>query len=89
MGVLSPQRAASDQDLACFAFLRIINCSWSSASSSRIVARSLDLISPLFLRNAFWIGVYPGLTDAMIDYVGHSAAEFIEAAVRRPVRLAS
>jgi hypothetical protein len=43
----------------------------------------------LAMRNTFWIGVYPGLSDAMIDYVGHSAAEFIEAAVRRPMRLAS
>jgi CDP-4-dehydro-6-deoxyglucose reductase, E1 len=43
----------------------------------------------LAMRNTFWIGVYPGLTEAMIDYVGQSVAEFIEAAVRSPLKMAS
>jgi CDP-6-deoxy-D-xylo-4-hexulose-3-dehydrase len=40
------------------------------------------------MRNTFWIGVYPGLSEAMIDYVGQSFAEFIEFA-RAPLRMAS
>ncbi|HEV2968613.1 MAG TPA: lipopolysaccharide biosynthesis protein RfbH [Pirellulales bacterium] len=42
----------------------------------------------LAMRNTFWIGVYPGLTDAMIDFVGGAVAEFIDAA-RSKLRLAS
>jgi len=43
----------------------------------------------LAMRNTFWIGVYPALTEAMIDYVGESIAKFVGAAVRSPVRMAS
>jgi CDP-4-dehydro-6-deoxyglucose reductase, E1 len=43
----------------------------------------------LAMRNTFWIGVYPAISEAMIDYVGIATAEFIEAAVRSPLRLAS
>ena len=30
------------------------------------------------MRDAFFIGVYPGLTDAMLDYVGDSFAQFFQ-----------
>jgi CDP-6-deoxy-D-xylo-4-hexulose-3-dehydrase len=29
------------------------------------------------MRRSFWIGVYPGLTEPMIDYMGESVADFI------------
>lgn len=43
----------------------------------------------LAMRNTFWIGVYPGLTDVMLDFVGATVAEFMETAVRSPIRMAS
>ncbi|HKD37370.1 MAG TPA: lipopolysaccharide biosynthesis protein RfbH [Pirellulales bacterium] len=41
------------------------------------------------MRNTFWIGVYPGLSEAMIDYVGQSFADFMQSVARAPLRLAS
>ncbi len=41
------------------------------------------------MRNTFWIGVYPGLSEAMIDYVGESFADFMQAVSRAPFRMAS
>ena len=43
----------------------------------------------LAMRNTFWIGVYPGLSEAMIDHVGVTVAEFIEAAAATKLRRAS
>ena len=37
--------------------------------------------SDLVMNNTFWIGVYPGLTDEMLDYVLETVAGFVE----RPV----
>jgi CDP-4-dehydro-6-deoxyglucose reductase, E1 len=34
--------------------------------------------SDIVMNRAFWIGVYPGLTEPMIDYVGEAFSEFIE-----------
>ena len=34
--------------------------------------------SEIISLNAFWIGVYPGLTDEMIDYMIGTLSEFIE-----------
>jgi CDP-6-deoxy-D-xylo-4-hexulose-3-dehydrase len=36
------------------------------------------------MNNVFWIGVYPGLTNAMIDYVVESITEFVSEATRAP-----
>ncbi len=36
------------------------------------------------MMGSFWVGVYPGLTPEMIDYVIDTFAEFIETAVRQP-----
>jgi CDP-6-deoxy-D-xylo-4-hexulose-3-dehydrase len=41
------------------------------------------------MRNTFWIGVYPGLNEAMTDFVGDSLDEFMKAVTRAPLRLAS
>lgn len=41
------------------------------------------------MRNTFWIGVYPGLSEAMIDYVGELFADFMQAVSRAPLRMAS
>ena len=35
-------------------------------------------ISDFVVNNTFWVGVYPGMTDAMIDYM----AEIIKEAIR-------
>jgi CDP-6-deoxy-D-xylo-4-hexulose-3-dehydrase len=29
------------------------------------------------MRRTFWVGVYPGLTAEMLDYVAHSIREFV------------
>jgi CDP-6-deoxy-D-xylo-4-hexulose-3-dehydrase len=34
------------------------------------------------MRRSFWIGVFPGLTEPMIDYMGNAVAEFIQAKVQ-------
>jgi CDP-4-dehydro-6-deoxyglucose reductase, E1 len=34
--------------------------------------------SDIVMNRAFWIGVYPGLTEPMIEYVGEAFSEFIE-----------
>ena len=39
--------------------------------------RNADLV----MNNTFWIGVYPGLTDEMLDYVLATVSRFVE----RPV----
>lgn len=36
----------------------------------------------LVMTNTFWIGVYPGLTDIMIDYVVDTVATFVRSATR-------
>jgi CDP-6-deoxy-D-xylo-4-hexulose-3-dehydrase len=41
------------------------------------------------MRNTFWIGVYPGLSEAMIDYIGESFTDFMQAVSRAPLRMAS
>ena len=33
--------------------------------------------SDTVMNNTFWLGVYPGLNDEMIDYVFESTKEFI------------
>jgi len=35
--------------------------------------------SDTVMRRTFWIGVYPGLTPVMLDYVADSIIEFIAA----------
>ncbi len=35
-----------------------------------------DAIIGLVMNGSFWIGVYPGLRDAMIEYMVHSFASF-------------
>jgi len=37
------------------------------------------------MRRSFWIGVFPGLTDAMIDYMGDAVAEFLQGKTRKAV----
>jgi len=36
----------------------------------------------IVMNRAFWVGVYPGLTEPMLDYVADSIIEFVEAAAR-------
>jgi CDP-6-deoxy-D-xylo-4-hexulose-3-dehydrase len=36
--------------------------------------------SDFVMNNVFWVGVYPGLTDEMIDYVANTIVQFVEAA---------
>ena len=38
----------------------------------RVVGELVE--SDRLMNDAFWVGVYPGLTDAMIDYVAESIA---------------
>ena len=33
--------------------------------------------SDIITEQTFWVGVYPALTDEMIDYVGTSILEFV------------
>ena len=33
------------------------------------------------MNNTFWIGVYPGLTDEMLDYVLATVSRFVERSV--------
>jgi CDP-6-deoxy-D-xylo-4-hexulose-3-dehydrase len=40
-------------------------------------------ITDLVARRAFWLGVYPGLTPPMLDFVIESIHEFVETAVTR------
>ena len=35
-------------------------------------------ITDLIMNNTFWIGVYPGITKEMIDYIGEVFERFIE-----------
>ncbi len=44
----------------------------ASGSGYRVVGELAA--SDRLMNDAFWVGVYPGLTDAMIDYVGESIA---------------
>ena len=37
----------------------------------------------VIMKNSFWVGVYPGLTDEMIDYVLHMVARFVKDKSRR------
>jgi CDP-6-deoxy-D-xylo-4-hexulose-3-dehydrase len=32
----------------------------------------------IVMRRTFWVGVYPGLTEPMLDYIAHSIQEFVE-----------
>ena len=41
------------------------------------VVGSLDNTDRI-MRDTFWVGVYPGMTDAMIDYMAHSIREYFE-----------
>ena len=36
----------------------------------------------IVMRRTFWIGVYPGLTQPMLDYAAHEIAEFITRATQ-------
>ena len=36
----------------------------------------------IVMNRSFWVGVYPGLTEPMLDYVADSITEFVEAAAR-------
>jgi CDP-6-deoxy-D-xylo-4-hexulose-3-dehydrase len=36
----------------------------------------------IVMNRAFWVGVYPGLTEPMLDYVADSIIEFLAAARR-------
>lgn len=38
------------------------------------------------MENVFWVGVYPGLTPAMLDFVASSIADFVGAAKSVPAR---
>jgi CDP-4-dehydro-6-deoxyglucose reductase, E1 len=44
--------------------------------------------SDLVMNNTFWIGVYPGLTEEMLDYVLAAFGEFAERPVRAPAQSA-
>ncbi len=35
--------------------------------------------SDIITEQTFWVGVYPALTDEMLDYVGRSIREFVAA----------
>ena len=35
--------------------------------------------SDIITEQTFWVGVYPGLTDEMLDYIIDSVKEFVEA----------
>lgn len=45
-------------------------------TSAYRVAGRLD-VTDFIMNNAFWIGVYPGMTDAMIDYMAQVLAEAV------------
>jgi CDP-6-deoxy-D-xylo-4-hexulose-3-dehydrase len=32
----------------------------------------------IVMRRTFWVGVFPGLTEPMLDYIAHSITEFVE-----------
>jgi CDP-6-deoxy-D-xylo-4-hexulose-3-dehydrase len=32
------------------------------------------------MNNVFWVGVYPGLTPAMLDYIADTITAFVESA---------
>ena len=36
----------------------------------------------IVMNRAFWVGVYPGLTEPMLDFIADSIIEFVEAAAR-------
>ncbi|RKX57302.1 MAG: hypothetical protein DRP28_06820, partial [Thermodesulfobacteriota bacterium] len=38
------------------------------------------------MRDAFWIGVYPGLTEEMLIYIVESIKEFVKKWVKRGVK---
>ena len=40
------------------------------------VAGSLD-VTEFVMRNTFWVGVYPGMSDAMIDYMAQVIREAV------------
>jgi dTDP-4-amino-4,6-dideoxygalactose transaminase len=40
----------------------------------------------LVMQGTFWIGVYPGITDEMVDYVVDNVREFCATAVARAPR---
>ncbi len=40
--------------------------------------------SDLAMRNAFWVGVYPGIGAVMLDYVAQTIEEFIQKSLSKP-----
>ena len=38
----------------------------------------------IVMRRTFWVGVYPGLTEPMLDYIAHSITEFVENPSAKP-----
>ena len=48
-----------------------------SVSYTHLVSGDLS-VTEFIMNNTFWVGVYPGMTDAMIDYM----AEIIKEAVK-------
>jgi len=38
----------------------------------------------IVMRRTFWVGVYPGLTDPMLDYIAHSITEFVNDPKAKP-----
>ena len=34
-------------------------------------------VTDYVMRNVFWIGVYPGLTEAMLDYIAEAFSAFM------------
>ena len=38
----------------------------------------------IVMRRTFWVGVYPGLTEPMLDYIAHSIREFVENPSAKP-----
>lgn len=45
-------------------------------------------ITDFVMNHAFWVGVYPGLTDEMIDYIAHSLRSTAECSKRNLISLA-
>ena len=41
----------------------------------------------MIANSTFWIGVFPGLTDAMLDYMIETIDEFVQSARRAPRRV--
>ncbi len=43
--------------------------------------------SDFIMNNAFWIGIYPGLTDSMLDYVAQAFHELVDTYTRMNLRV--